>query len=165
MSDENQISDVLRCYFFGISFGKKDDEKAKGLSGFAIPDLGVLYKDSCRGTLYECQYKGILTLLRFLESNRKSLREFDIEIHSDAAVVVYQLRHQKTVSGGLKRFFNAVNAHKSNMSFKVSWVPSKENPALSGTLETPPLKSDIEIRFDDKKSANIERLGKGHLRL
>ena len=163
MNNENQTSDVLRCYFFGISPGKKDDEKAPGLSGFAIPDLGILYKNRCRGTLYECQYNGLLILLRFIESNKKSLREFELEIHSDAAVVVYQLLHHKSVSQSLMRLYNAAVVYQSKIAFRMSWVPSRDNPALSGLLETPPLKSDIEIRFDDKKSANIERLGKGNL--
>lgn len=165
MSNENQIPDVFGCYFFGMSFGDKDDPISYGLSGFAIPDLGILYKDSCRGTLYECQYRGLLTLLNFIENNKKNFRGFEIEIYSDAAVVVYQLLHHKCISAGLKKYYDAAMACRSKISFSINWVPSKENPSRSGILETPPLRSDIEIRFDDKKSAKTERLGKGHLRL
>lgn len=159
----NEIPDVLRCYFFGSSFGLKDDATSNGICGFAIPDLGVLYKNGCKGTLYESQYKGLLVLLKFIENNIKSLRGFEFEILTNAAVVAYQLTHHKSISHTLKDCYNMVLAYRSTIPFRISWIPDHENQALSGLLETPPLNSDIEIKFDDKKSTKGDRPGKGHL--
>ncbi len=163
MSKEKRINDTLRCYFFGVTTGDKSEESSSGLCGFAIPDLGIVYKDTFRGTLYECQYNGLLILLKFIHNNTKSFRGFEFEILSDAAVVIYQLNHHKSLSKGLRASYNAVMGYKSKIFFKTSWIPRQENQAISGLLESPPFNPDIDIRFEDKRYSDIDRMGKGQI--
>ena len=163
MSKEIQINDKLRCYFFGISTGNQNGDSPGGSCGFAIPDLGIVYKDRFSGTLYECQYNGLLTLLKFINNNRKSFRGFEFEILSDAAVVVYQLNHHRSLSNSLRKLYNKVIGYKSRIAFRTSWIPRKENQAISGLLESPPLHPDIEIKFEDKRYSDIDRMGKGQV--
>ncbi|MEE9553754.1 MAG: hypothetical protein V3W18_05600 [candidate division Zixibacteria bacterium] len=163
MSKDNQINDTLRCYFFGVTTDDQNEESLRGLSGFAIPDLGIVYKNTFEGTLHQCQYNGLLTLLRFVNNNMKSFRGFEFEIFSDAAVVVYQLNHHKSLSRGLREPYNAVIGYKSKIPFKTSWIPRHENQAISGLLESPPFNPDIEIKFEDKRYSDIDRMGKGQI--
>lgn len=165
MSKEFELDNVLRCYFFGMTYGERADISSSGLAGFAIPDLGILYKDRFVGTLYESQYEGLLILLRFLESNLKNFKGLEFEIYSDAAVVVYQILHKRSISRETRQLYESAISIKSRLPYKINWIPSRDNPALSGLLETPPLKSSIDIKFEEKKRIGDWRLGKGHLRL
>jgi len=161
MEKEDHFPDVIRCYFFGASFGEKDDNTARGICGFAIPDLGILYKNGHNGTIYECQYAGLMSLLKFIDGNIKSFRGFEFEIFTDAAVVAYHLTHDKLISDNLKEKYNRARSYRSKIPYRVSWIPSQENQARAGLLDAPPPNSDIEIKFDDKKSNKGNDLGMG----
>jgi hypothetical protein len=163
MSGNMKILDTLRCYFFGISLKGKSDGETDGLCGFAIPDLGILYKDRIDGSLFECQYRGLLELLRFIDSNIKSLKELDFEIFTDAAVVVYQLNNVRAVSHGLRGLNEAALRYKSRLKYRISWIPHGENEALRGMLETPAMKPEIEIKFDDRDTGDEGNHDKGRI--
>lgn len=163
MSNDNQLGDKLRCYFFGAAPGAKPGASQRGSYGFAIPDLGIVYKDSHFGTVFECQYNGLLSLLRFIDNNRKNFRGIEFEILSDAAVVVYHLNHQKSPNSVLRRSYNKVIAYKSRIAFTASWVPRTENLAIVGLHDSPPFHPDLEIKFEDKRYSDIDRMGKGQM--
>lgn len=153
----------MRCYFFGRRSGEIGRGDSDCLFGYAIPDLGILYKDRQYGSLHESQYRGLLALLRFIDDNRKSFRGLEFEILSDAARVIHHLNHHAAVSKELRPIHESVRAYKERISFKANWIPRQENMALSGMHEAPPLEPQVEIRFEDKGYESLERLGKGHL--
>ncbi len=165
MSNDNAIQDKIRCYFFGTTF--KDDklEKGRGLACFAVPDLGIIYRSLFTGNLFECQYAGLIALLRFIESNKPFFQGKSIEILSDSAVVVYQVTHRKFISRDLQAYFTAAINFKNKIPFKISWVPSGENAAISGPAEFPPISTDLNFDFEIRDKDKNMQFGKGHLRL
>ena len=81
----------MQCFFHGLTINNDPLAKSEGTVSFAVPDIGVIFRSRWRGSLYECQYAALLSLLRFIENNDKLFKGHGLEIFSDAPVVVYQL--------------------------------------------------------------------------
>jgi len=150
MKQESSLSGPLQCYFFGISFSG-GLERDGGLFGFAIPDLGISFRSKFTGTLFECQYEGLLALLKFIEENREAFKDLEIEVFSDSAIVNYQINHHKSISSDLKKYYDAAIRYRAKIQYKVSWIPRHENVAITGLFDMPPVVADIRIEFDEKK--------------
>jgi hypothetical protein len=141
------VADSVQAYFFGTSYNECENGRPVGLSGFAIPDLGVIFRSRQQGSIYECQYGGLLALLKFIDLNTKNLSGFDFEILSDSALVVYHISHRRLISRDLAPFFNEAIDYKRKIEYRVSWVPRQENIALIGLADTPAVKPEFDIDF------------------
>jgi hypothetical protein len=157
MKQESSFSSPLPCYFFGISFDGEGIEKNGGLFGFAIPDLGISFRSRSAGTLFECQYEGLLALLKFIEENREAFKDTEIEAFSDSAIVNYQINHHRFISPDLRKYYNAAIRYRTRIKYKVSWIPRHENVSFAGLFDMPPVAADIRIDFD-KKNLDGNRL-------
>jgi hypothetical protein len=142
------MAESIQAYFFGTSFGEQVDGKNAGLYGFAVPDLGVVFRSRHSGSIYECQYAGLLALLKFLESNRKELNEYRFEVLSDSPLIVYQISHRKIITAELTPYYNAAIDYKCRIDYRISWVPREENIAITGMNEIPPFRPDLELKLD-----------------
>jgi len=163
MSKEFEYEENLRCYFFGRNFSKDIITKSAGLAGFAIPDLGIVFRSRFSGTLFECQYAGLLALLRFIDTNKKSFKGIRFEILSDSAVVVYQVTHKKFISKELISSFRAVIGYQKKIPFKISWVPAEENISITGMAEMPSISSDTDLNLEIEIKDKNKELGKGYI--
>jgi hypothetical protein len=148
MKERKNMAETIQAYFFGISYGEIIDGKQIGLAGFAIPDLGIIFRSRFKGTIHECQYAGLLSLLNFIENNKKNLSAYKFEILSDSALVVHQIAHRKFISRELSPYFETAIGYKGKIDFRVTWVPREENIAITGMDSTPPYKSDLKLSFD-----------------
>ena len=153
------MANSTQAFFFGTSFGAQVNGKNTGLYGFAIPDLGILYRSRHSGSIYECQYAGLLALLKFIESNRKKLDDYQFEILSDSALIVYQISHRKIITAGLTPYYNAAIEYKNKVDYRISWVPREQNIAITGMDAVPPFMADLDLKLDidseDGKQANL----------
>jgi hypothetical protein len=141
-------TEIIQAFFFGTSFGERVNGRPVGLTGFAIPDLGVVFRSRHRGGLHECQYVGLLALLKFIDDNQEQLGAYQFEILSDSTLVVYQISHRKFFSSDLAPYYAAAIDYKSKIDYRISWVPRQENIAITGLSETPPLRSDLDLKLD-----------------
>jgi hypothetical protein len=142
------MAETLQAFFFGTSFGEQSNGKPTGLFGFAIPELGLVYRSCHAGTIYECQYAGLLALLKFIETNRKQFDDFEFEVLSDSALIIYQISHRKFISKELAPYYNSAINYKNRVNYRVSWVPRQENAAIIGLDNTPTFKPEIEFKID-----------------
>jgi hypothetical protein len=165
MGNEFEFEESLRCYFFGRSFSKDKLSKSNGLAGFAIPDLGIVFRSRFKGTLFECQYAGLLALLRFIAANKKSFKGIRFEILSDSAVVVYQITQKKFISEELLSSFRAVSEFRRKIPFKISWVPTEENISVSGLTEMPSIQPGAELNLEIEVRDDSKEPGKGYILL
>ncbi|UCC79405.1 MAG: hypothetical protein JSW64_14210 [Candidatus Zixiibacteriota bacterium] len=163
MSQEFEFEENLRCYFFGLNFSKDKMSKSTGLAGFSIPDLGIVFRSKFKGTLFECQYAGLLALLRFIDANNKSFKGIRFEILSDSAVIVFQVTQKKFVSGELVSSFRAVNDFQKKIPFKISWVPEDENVSITGLTEMPSIPSETDLNLEIEIKDKYKELGKGYI--
>ncbi len=155
----------MKCYFHGSVNG--DDQLANqlGTVSFAIPDIGVIFRSRWTGNLIECQYAALLSLLQFIENNKKAFNSKEIRILSDASVVVYQLTKDSFILKSIEPYYRMVQTYKNKFSFDLRWIPEKENTALNGMIDTPPMKPSIEIKFDMKKDPGNGNRPGGYLPL
>ena len=137
--------------------------KSTGLAGFAIPDLGIIYRSRYRGTLFECQYAGLLALLRFIDTNAKSFKGVIFEILSDSAVVIYQVTQKKFISQELISLFRKVTDFQGKIPFKVSWVPKEENISITGLTEMPSISSEADLNLEIELKDKNKEPGKGYI--
>lgn len=89
--------------------------------------------------------------MKFVENNRETFKDSEIEIFSDSAIVNYQINHHKFISSNLKKYYDAAIRYRARNPYKVSWIPGHENIAITGLFDMPPVAADIRIEFDEKK--------------
>jgi hypothetical protein len=142
--------DQMKCYFHGSVNGEDQHSQQLGTVSFAIPDIGIIFRSRWTGNLIECQYAALLSLLQFLDKNKKLLKDSMAEILSDASVVVYQLTKDDFIYKSIESYYRLVQTYKSKFAFKVHWIPEKENSACHGLADTPPMKPSVEIQYDIK---------------
>jgi hypothetical protein len=152
------MSDIIQAYFFGTSYNEHKNGSPVGLAGYAIPDLGIIFRTRHEGNIYECQYAGLLALLNFIELNNKSFQGAKFEILSDSALIIYQISHRKFISRDLTPLYNAAIEYKRKIDYRVTWVPRGENTALKGLSGIPALHPDFDISFTFPSGDNISPL-------
>ena len=154
--------DKLQCFFCGISYGELaptgdrlvESGKPVGVVGFAIPDLGVIFKSKWQGSLYQCQYAGLLSLLNFIEANQKSMDVNQFEILTDSVLLVHQISYRKLISPELEPLFQAAINYKTKINYRLSWVPRDENVAIIGLGDSKPYKADIDLTLEINPQIN-----------
>ena len=147
----------MKCYFYGSTLNSDSFSSQTGTVSFAIPDIGVIFRSRWVGSQLECQYAALLSLLRFIETNKKLFKNKRIEILSDSSVVVYQLTKDTFIFKKIEPYYRLVQTYKSKFSFKVHWLPENDNPAFNGLTDTPPLNPSIKINYDIKDDKDINR--------
>jgi len=149
----------MKCYFHGSVNGDDQLVRQTGTVSFAIPDLGVIYRSRWNGNLLECQYVALLSLLQFIENNKKIFQDEEIEILSDASVIVYQITKETFILRSIKSYYQMVQVYKGKFPFKVRWIPENENTARYGLIDTPPMKPSVEINYDMKQEGESSHRG------
>jgi hypothetical protein len=153
------VSGPLRGYFFGICIGDQG-EAGRGISGFAFPDLGILFKSRCGKQLFECQYEGLLALLMFTEEYPEIFKDLDLELFTDSAVVSFQMNNRREIPGALKEYRDKALSYRQKIKYKIGWVPFHENLAIRGYDDMTTIGPDIdmeigECRLIDKKQLMV----------
>ena len=144
----------MRCYFYGEVKGADQLAKQPGIVSFAVPDFGIIFRSRWEGNLIECQYAALLSLLQFIETNEKLFKGKNIEIYSDASVVIYQLTKGTFIFKQIESYYRLVQVYKNKFTLNFRWIPEQDNPAHHGLFGTPPIKPTVEINYSIKKSEN-----------
>ena len=152
MKGRANMIDKLQCFFCGISYGEIENGKPVGVVGFAIPDLGVIFKSKWHGSLYECQYAGLLSLLNFIEANNKNIDALQFDILTDSALLVHQIAYKKFISPDLLPLYQTAINYKAIINYRISWVPRDENIAIVGLGDSKPYKADIDLNLEIDQS-------------
>jgi hypothetical protein len=149
------MAETIQAYFFGTSFNEHENGKPVGLAGYAVPDLGIIFRSRYQGSIHECQYAGLLALLKFIDLNKKSFKGVEFEILSDSALLVYQISHCKFISRELAPYYDTAIDYKRKVSYRVSWVPREQNIAIMGMTGEPAISPDFDIDFTFPSGDNI----------
>jgi hypothetical protein len=146
---------TMQCFVSVKTLQRDREKRQNGLISFAIPDLGVLLKTCDFGSHYELEYRSLLALLRFIETNDKAFRNQKLNVLSSSPLLIYQMNENSLCQKEVERDRNLALAYKRKLKFSLSWVPEGENRAMSGMMDLPPLKNSLDLKFDDpqKKSS------------
>jgi hypothetical protein len=136
---------AVKCYFYGT--GSHSDATEQGVISFAIPDIGVVYRTRWKGDRIECEYMALFALLEFLDSNSEIIKNQNLDILGDSAVVVYQLNGRMPVFSRLIQHYRRVERYRGKLGFTVSWTPTSLNRAAMGLPDLPPLNAKLKFDF------------------
>ncbi len=139
----------LKCYISAQTRLKNKEKSQTGLVGFAIPDLGVLFKARYLGSHYQLEYVSLLALARFIESNGSAFKGQKLSFHCSSPLLVYQMTQKSLCQKEVERYRDLALAYKRKLDFSLSWVPESQNPAQNGMMELPPVKTQIDFNFDE----------------
>lgn len=139
----------IKCYVSAKTLLPDKERKQMGLVSFAIPDLGVLFKARYLGSQYELEYVSLLALARFIELNIKAFAGQKISIFCSSPLLVYQLTESSLCQKEVEKHRNLAIAYKKKLSFSLSWVPERTNPAHNGMIDLPPVKNSFNFKFED----------------
>jgi hypothetical protein len=139
----------IKCFISAKTLQQDKEKKQNGLIGFAIPDLGVLFKTRYFGSHYELEYVSLLVLLRFIELNSKAFENLKLHVLCSSPLLVYQLSERTLCQKEVERHRNLALTYKRKFGFSLSWVPEGENRAQNGVIDLPALKNSFNFNFED----------------
>jgi len=150
----------VRCYFSvqtncetGSEEGSSRLWRDKRLISFAIPDLGILFRAQYIGTHLESGYVSLLVLLRFVEKNPQIFEKQNIDIYTHIPLIVYQVNKKIFCDKKNLPLKEMALFYRRKFFYNLSWIPEKENKALRGLLDFPPLEFGLKLDFEDLKEA------------
>jgi len=132
----------MKCYFHGS--GQK-----LGLVSFAIPDLGVLFRSTWKGNLYQCQYVSLLMLLKFIEVNPDVFSQVGLQLYGDCPLIIQQINGQAPTPKSLVAYRDLIRLYVKKLRFSLRWIPEQENRAKSCAVDMPPNPSLKGLNFTE----------------
>jgi hypothetical protein len=138
----------MKCYFHGS--GSKDGLKQKsGLVSFAIPDVGVLFRSTWEGNLYQCQYVSLLMLLKFIEVNPDVFSQVELQLYGDCPPIIQQINGQAYTPKSLEAYRDLTRLYVKKLRFSLRWIPEQENRATNKAMDIPPNPSLKGLNFEE----------------
>ncbi|UCD16392.1 MAG: hypothetical protein JSV44_07965 [Candidatus Zixiibacteriota bacterium] len=118
----------MDCYFG--SYGQESGRKIKRqLVCFAIPEAGISFKAPFSGEKLHTEYASLLTLLEFVELNRKLFEGQRLEIYCDNLELINQINMETECRYEYSELLRKTLDYKDKFSFTIGWIPSESNPA------------------------------------
>ena len=65
----------MECYFYGKIREKDQDKENNAVVSFVIPELGISFRAQFNGSIQECEYARLLSILEFIELNPEFIEE------------------------------------------------------------------------------------------
>jgi hypothetical protein len=119
----------MECYFCASIRENKKENNRGGVVSFFIPELGISFRAQFKGSLYQCQYASLLSLLEFIELNPQLFKNKSVEIFGDSYIVVNQVNLRLSCTEDLKPYRDLAINYKKKFPFSLNWVPGRDNPA------------------------------------
>jgi hypothetical protein len=153
----------MKCYFHGS--GSKDSSAQKsGLVSFAIPDVGVLFRSTWRGNLYQCQYVSLLFLLKFIEVNPDVFSQVELQLYGDCPLIIQQINDQVYTPKSLEAYRDLSRLYVKKLHFSLRWIPEQQNRATSKAVDMPPNPSLKGLNFEELSTLSGQLGLSGRLR-
>jgi len=153
----------MKCYFHG-SGSKDGSEQKSGLVSFAIPDVGVLFRSTWRGNLYQCQYVSLLFLLKFIEVNPDVFSQVELQLYGDCPLIIQQINGQAYTPKSLKAYRDLTRLYVKKLRFSLRWIPEQQNRATSKAVDMPPNPSLKGLNFEELSTLSGQLGLSGRLR-
>ena len=138
----------MKCYFHG-SGSKDSSEQKSGLVSFAIPDVGVLFRSTWEGNLYQCQYVSLLMLLKFIEVNPDVFSQVELRLYGDCPLIIQQINGQVYTPKSLEAYRDLTRLYVTKLRFSLRWIPQQENRATDKAVDMPPNPSLKGLNFKE----------------
>jgi len=120
---------VMDCYFGSYSRGEAESTQKEMLVCFSIPSAGIAFKAPFCGEELHSNYASLLTLLEFIDLNRKLFKGRHLKIYSDSLELIKQIR-SNTCRLEFTELLRKVLEYKKKLSWSIDWIPKNDNPSV-----------------------------------
>jgi hypothetical protein len=146
---------TVKCYFYARSHRPEPHRKGPGIIAFCIPDLGFAYRAALRATPSELAYKALMALLKFLESNPKVINRQKLQLHTDCAPLIYQVRGDMVAPPSVREDLGVIRLKKRQLGFTLNWVSEEENRARENIVLQPITRTAPKLNFSSLQDASF----------
>ena len=120
----------MECYF-GTYLSEDGSSDDKRLVCFSIPEAGIVFKASFKGGELHTEYASLLTLLEFVEKNRKIFDGKTLEIFGTNLDLIKQVNQNIPCQYEYSELLRKALKYKEQYSFHLGWIPEDNNPSTN----------------------------------
>jgi hypothetical protein len=146
---------TVKCYFYARSHRPEPHCKGPGIIAFCIPDLGFAYRAALRATPSEFAYRALTALLRFLESNPKVINRQKLQLLTDCAPLIYQVRGDMVAPLSVREALGTIRLKKRQLGFTLNWVSEEDNRARENIVLQPITRTAPKLNFSSLQDASF----------
>lgn len=145
----------VKAYFYARSHNPVPGERGPGVIAFCVPDLGFTYRAALRATPSELPYKALLSLLKFLESNRKVWGRQKLDLFTDCTPMVHQVSGELRAPASVRKHLGSIGIKKKKLGFSLHWVSEAENRARENIVIQPVAKPVPKLNFSSLQDSTL----------
>lgn len=126
----------MDCYFGSLTLPQNNELGKTALVLFTIPDLGIRFKapfDAVDRT--HSEYASLLALLEFIDTNQKYFSNHTYQLFGNDIGVVNQINQRENTPELFRHLLDKALTYRHKYRYSIDWIPSGENPALSGVFD------------------------------
>ena len=146
--DKTELS--LKCYV--AAYHNSDlDRKLKengfttGMIGFAIPDLGILFRCRTEGNLVDLEFAAFFALLRFIRTRLSQVKIKSVQVLSSLPEFVFSFNGKSPHLANNEERKKLLVEYGKSLGLAVGYIKVINNAALISTADAPSLPSQHQI--------------------
>ena len=137
----------------------------RGLTTFAIPALGILFKCRIEGDLIELEFAALFSLLKFISTSLAKENITSLRIFSSLPEFVFSFTGKgKHLSEGSPKY-KILKQYSARYKIAISYIEKDKNRSLISPADYPSLPDNQEVKLDlnidEKKKISIKPFQKG----
>ena len=153
----------MKAYFYAVSHNPAPGKQGPGVIAFCVPDIGFTYRAALRATPSEFPYKAMLSLLKFLESNRKVWNRQKLELFTDCTPLVHQILGEMNAPAKVRKDLGAIGIKKKRLGFSLHWVAETDNRARDNVISQPVALPVPKLNFSSlQESTLVQKAARWH---
>jgi hypothetical protein len=125
----------MECYFGSYRPGSEGEDRKRRLVCFSIPSAGIAFKAPFAGEELHTEYASLLTLLEFIELNRKLFDGKKLEIYGNNLDIVEQVNEEKPCRYEFGELLRKALEYKKKYQYTLGWVPREHNPSTGSLFD------------------------------
>lgn len=146
---------ILKAYFYATSHNPVPGKQGPGVIAFCVPDLGFTYRAALRATPSEFPLKALLSLLKFLESNRKVWNRQKLELFTDCTPMIHQVLGEMRAPEKVRKDLGSIGIKRKKLGFSLHWVSESENRARENVVIQPVAKPAPKLNFSSLQESTL----------
>jgi len=119
----------MECYF-GTYFSGVGSGKDR-LVCFSIPEAGIVFKAAFSGGELQTEYASLLTLLEFVEKNKKLFDGKTLQIFGTNLDLISQVNQKKPCQYEYSELLRKALKYKAEYNYNLGWIPRDNNPSTN----------------------------------
>ena len=161
---------ILDCYIGAVQNRSLDPylEKngfTRGLTTFAIPALGILFKCRVEGDLVELEFAAFFSLLKFISTSLAKEKITSLRVSSSLPEFVFSFTGQGKHLAQDSPKYKMLKQYSANFTIAIKYIEKEKNRSLISPADYPSLPDNQEIKLDfdlsDQRKINIKPFQKG----